>query len=70
MTIYSEDPHDNWQVASLRPAKDHTGRSQFWLITFAALTVFWMKRRLSSQMNNGAGMMRRIVHAKASPVSL
>ncbi len=41
MTIYSEDPHDNWQVATLRPAKDHTGRSQFWLITFAALTVFW-----------------------------
>ena len=45
MTIFCEDPHDNWYAGlltgSVQSARDHAGRAQFWLGSLAALTVFW-----------------------------
>jgi hypothetical protein len=45
MTIYCEDPHDNWYAGTLadcvQAGRDHAGRAQFWLGALAGLTVFW-----------------------------
>jgi hypothetical protein len=45
MTIFFEDPHDNWYAGLLADgvqiARDRAGRAQFWLGSLAALAVFW-----------------------------